>query len=189
MASRRRQNLLEVFYSMRVLAVRLATVSTQGLCLVSKVRPTSNTWFWVRRSPGHVRLSRIAHHGRVMAHAVREGMLPLPAGLAVVFEALCVPAEVRPRLHADAAHAVLQKRINLDLLAELLRAQLDKGRTNCLGIAGGGAEHHPAGSDRILVLIWSHHEKNWKNSTKTQTLKLRLQDWSWERLFKYHQVL
>ena len=34
MASRRGQILLAVFYSMRVLPMRLATVSTQGLCLV-----------------------------------------------------------------------------------------------------------------------------------------------------------
>jgi hypothetical protein len=91
-------------------------------------------------------------------------MLPLPASATKVLEALHVPAEKRAHLRvADAAHRVLQERVNLNLLAELLRPQLHKSSPNSFNVAVGAVKDHSSGANRVLVLIW---KKKWLPFTR-----------------------
>lgn len=62
-----------------------------------------------------------------------KGVVPLPAGLAVVAEAAQVAAEVRPRLGGTAvAHRVLQVGVDLDLNTNTLRFHVHSWvDTNC----------------------------------------------------------
>lgn len=81
-------------------------------------------------------------------------VLPGPAGMAVVFEAVLIPTKIRAwMLDADAAVGILEKRINLDSFTELLRAKFDKRSTDCFLIAVHVVENNTSRSNRILVFV------------------------------------
>ena len=81
-------------------------------------------------------------------------MTCLPAVATVVFEADQVTTEVRTLLQETrGAQGVLEVGIHLDLLVELLTLDLDKGSRDCLHVAPGAAEGHPAAANGIPVLV------------------------------------
>jgi len=70
-----------------------------------------------------------------------QGVLELPAVTAVILETRQIPAEVRTLLQqAVAAQSILQVRINLHLLGELQRLDLNEGSRDSLHVALGVAE-------------------------------------------------
>jgi len=97
--------------------------------------------------------SRVPHQWLVVPDEL-HGVLQLPAVAAVVFEAGQVPAEVRSLLQETvAAQSILKVRINLNLLGELERLDLNEGSRDRLHVALGVAEGDPAGADGILVSV------------------------------------
>jgi hypothetical protein len=81
-------------------------------------------------------------------------VLPLPASMAEVAEALQVPTEIGSQLSAaNATCRILQEWVNLDLLVELRRAKIHEDGAQCFHVAFVGIESHTARPNRILVLV------------------------------------
>jgi len=85
----------------------------------------------------------VVPHERFVVPDHLQGVLQLPAIATVVLETSQVPAEVGSLLEETvAAESILQIRVNLHLLGELQRLDLDEGGCHRLHIALGVAEGH-----------------------------------------------
>lgn len=81
-------------------------------------------------------------------------MLPLPAGMTEVAEALQITAKVRSDLiPTDTAGRILQKRIDLYLLVELWSTQIHENSPQCLHITFGRIESNPSRPDWVFIFI------------------------------------
>ena len=77
-------------------------------------------------------------------------MTCLPTIATIIFEAGKVATEVRTLLEeTGGAESVLEIRIHLDLLVELLTLDLDIRGGHCLHVAPGAAEGHSSTTDGI----------------------------------------